>query len=130
MDKKGCCDLRFRLAAELLLVCLIPANVCQGMTAKGILDGDTKIEKGTKGNVKIRPKKGKGRLKKTPKGKKSRKGTVKKKMKVESVSVLTQMKMAKGKGRDGIKQEVYESWEKEIPENAAKAARRQPFETF
>lgn len=128
MDKKGCCDLRFRLAAELLLVCLIPANVCQGMTAKGILDGDTKIEKGTKGNVKIRPKK--GRLKKTPKGKKSRKGTVKKKMKVESVSVLTQMQMAKGKGRDGIKEEVYESWEKEIREDAAKAARRQPLYPF
>ncbi|CDD34546.1 unknown [Roseburia sp. CAG:309] len=127
MDKKGCCDLKFRLAAELLLVCLIPANVCQGMTAKGILDGDTKIEKGTKGNVKIRPKKGKGRLKKTPKGKKSRKG-IAKVIKVEIASMPIQVAVVKG--RDGIKQEVYESWEKEIPENAAKAARRQPFETF
>lgn len=127
MNKKGCCDLKFRLAAELLFVCLIPANVCQGMTAKGILDGDTKIEKGTKGNVKIRPKKGKGRLKKTPKGKKSRKG-IAKVIKVEIASMPIQVAVVKG--RDGIKQEVYESWEKEIPENAAKAARRQPFETF
>lgn len=120
--------MRFRLAAWLLLVCLIPANVCQGMTVKGILDGDTKIEKGTKGSVKIKPKK--GRLKKTPKGKKSRKGTAKKKIKVEMASVLSQNPMAKGKGRDGIKEEVYENREKEIPEDAAKAARRQPLVIF
>ena len=41
-----------------------------------------------------------------------------------------QNRVAVVKGRDGIKQEVYESWEKEMTEDAAKAARRQPFETF
>ena len=67
--------MRYRLAAGLLLVCLIPANICQGAAEKGILNGDTKIEKRTKGNVKIKPKK--GRLKKTPKGRKRRKGIAK-----------------------------------------------------
>ena len=111
--------MRYRLAAGLLLVCLIPANICQGAAEKGILNGDTKIEKRTKGNVKIKPKK--GRLKKTPKGRKRRKGIAKVSMPIQ-VAVV--------KGRDGIKQEVYESWEKEMTEDAAKAARRQPFETF
>ena len=109
--------MRYRLAAGLLLVCLIPANICQGAAGKGILNGDTKIEKRTKGNVKLKPKK--GRLKKTPKGKV---------IKVEIVSMPIQVAVVKG--RDGIKQEVYESWEKEMTEDAAKAARRQPFETF
>ena len=109
--------MRYRLAAGLLLVCLIPANICQGAAGKGILNGDTKIEKRTKGNVKLKPKK--GRLKKTPKAKV---------IKVEIVSMPIQVAVVKG--RDGIKQEVYESWEKEMTEDAAKAARRQPFETF
>ena len=46
----------------------------------------------------------------------------------EIVSMPIQVAVVKG--RDGIKQEVYESWEKEMTEDAAKAARRQPFETF
>ena len=117
--------MRYRLAAGLLLVCLIPANICQGAAGKGILNGDTKIEKRTKGNVKIKPKK--GRLKKTPKGRKRRKG-IAKVIKVEIVSMPIQVAVVKG--RDGIKQEVYESLEKEMTEDAAKAARRQPFETF
>ena len=117
--------MRYRLAAGLLLVCLILANICQGAAEKGILNGDTKIEKRTKGNVKIKPKK--GRLKKTPKGRKHRKG-IAKVIKVEIVSMPIQVAVVKG--RDGIKQEVYESWEKEMTEDAAKAARRQPFETF
>ena len=103
--------MRYRLAAGLLLVCLIPANICQGAAEKGILNGDTK----------------KGRLKKTPKGRKRRKG-IAKVIKVEIVSMPIQVAVVKG--RDGIKQEVYESWEKEMTEDAAKAARRQPFETF
>ena len=106
--------MRYRLAAGLLLVCLIPANICQGAAGKR-----------TKGNVKIKPKK--GRLKKTPKGRKRRKG-ITKVIKVEIVSMPIQVAVVKG--RDGIKQEVYESWEKEMTEDAAKAARRQPFETF
>ena len=69
----------------------------------------------------------KGRLKKTPKGRKRRKG-IAKVIKVEIVSMPIQVAVVKG--RDGIKQEVYESWEKEMTEDAAKAARRQPFETF
>ncbi|MEI3301201.1 MAG: hypothetical protein V8R67_11295 [Eubacterium sp.] len=47
---------------------------------------------------------------------------------MEIVSMPIQVAVVKG--RDGIKQEVYESWEKEMTEDAAKAARRQPFETF
>ena len=111
--------MRYRLAAGLLLVCLIPANICQGAAGKGMLNGDTKIEKRTKAK--------KGRLKKTPKGRKHRKG-VAKVIKVEIASMPIQVAVVKG--GDGIKQEVYESWEKEMTENAAKAARRQPFETF
>ena len=65
--------MRYRLAAGLLLVCLIPANICQGVAEKGILNGDTKIEKRTKGNVKIKPKK--GRLKKRQKGESAEKGS-------------------------------------------------------
>lgn len=102
--------MKYRLAAGLLILCLIPANICQGAGRKGILDGDTMIEKRIKGSAKIKPKK--ERLKKTPKGKNCRKGIAKKKIKVENASLYVQV--ARKKGRDGIKEEVFENWEKEI----------------
>ena len=100
--------MRCRLAAGLLLVCLIPANICQGAAGKGILNGDTKIEKRTKGNVKIKPKK--GGIRKTPKLLKHKKGMMKKGKKVECIS--GKVRLVSGKGVDGIKKEVYERWEK------------------
>ena len=100
--------MKYRLAAGIPCVCLIPANVCVGAAGKGMLDGDTKIIRIKKGNMKIKPKK--GGIKKTPKLLKHKKGMMKKGKKVECIS--GKVRLVSGKGVDGIKKEVYERWEK------------------
>ena len=67
--------MKYRLAAGILCACLIPVNVCVGAAGKGMLDSDTKVIHTTKGNMKIKPKK--GGIKKTPKLLKHKKGMIK-----------------------------------------------------
>ena len=102
--------MKYRFAVGILCACLIPANVCVGAAGKGMLDGDTKIIRTNKGNMKIKPKK--GRIKETSKQLKHKKGMIKKGKKVECISGKVCLK--RGKGLDGIKKEVYERWEKSM----------------
>ncbi|MGN1206351.1 MAG: hypothetical protein ACI4SQ_05115 [Eubacterium sp.] len=102
--------MKYQFAVGVLLIGLIPANVCYGAAGKRISDGDTKIQFTKKGNVEIRPKK--GRIKKTPKILKYKKGMSKKYKKVECISMKVGLEGRKG--ADGIKKEVYERWEKQM----------------